>query len=66
MMSRFTQPILFDESIMEWRFRTKADDDYAEAISREVFGEKKETQLDVLLSKLAKSVEPLDKHKGSD
>lgn len=24
--------IIFDESIGEWRFRTKADDDYAKAI----------------------------------
>lgn len=52
-MSRYTQPILFDESIQQWRFRTKADDDYAKAIIKECFPEQKEP-LQVSLARLAK------------
>lgn len=40
-MSRFTQPILFDESIGEWRFRTRADDEYAKKVTENAFPEQK-------------------------
>ncbi len=53
-MSRFNQPILFDESIGRWRFRTKADDDYAERLVKECFPNTNKDSLQDALSKLAK------------
>lgn len=53
-MSRFDQPILFDTSIGEWRFRTKADDDYAKAVIKEAFPNVTKEPLKELLTKLNK------------